>query len=230
MKKENIIKTALEIVPLAVQLLDPEIITNPSSVIAKTGQAITTYFLTKFSSEYKSKVDSHELKNSDFATEKPLLILTDLLRIIDEGKIDQERFKAMKSIFYFATQKKADQSQEEIAYSLFQTAKQLSSEEFLILSANYAVVKNTGRLLSKGVEWGSNRVVNYWAKIISEKIGHNLPELILQSENHLVNLQLISPRQFVQNNMELPVHFNSTPYFRLTALGYKLCEFMTKYE
>ena len=77
---------------------------------------------------------------------------------------------------------------------------------------------------------GSNRGVSYWAQIISEKTGHNLPEFVFQFENHLMNLQLISLRQFVQNNTELTNYFMPTPYFRLTPLGYKLCEFMTKYE
>lgn len=228
-KLGSIKETFLEITPFAAQLLDPEIVSNPLSVIAKMGQAIASHFLSKFFSEYKAKVDDNELRNRDFITEKPILILADLLRIVDEGKIDEERFRAMKSIFYVATQKNSEKSQEEMAYRMFHIAKQLSSEEILILSANFAVVKNTGKPLARGIVL-SSRHINDWAQIISEKIGHNLPEFVLQFENHLVDLQLISSKQFMQNNTELPEHFKPSQYFRLTPLGYKLCEFITKYE
>ena len=187
-------------------------------------------FFTKFSSEYKEKIKNGELKNGNFATEKPALMFADLLKIINEGKIDEERFKAIKSIFFYSVSKDSTENDEMLAYELMKICKDLSSMEILILSANYAVVNNTGRPLAGGIEWGSNRGVNYWAQIISEKIGHNLPEFVLQFENHLMNLQLISLRQFVQSNTELPEHFMSTPHFRLTPLGYKFCEFMTKYE
>ena len=43
-KKESIVKTALEVAPLTVQLLDPEIISNPLAVVAKVGQAIIAHF------------------------------------------------------------------------------------------------------------------------------------------------------------------------------------------
>lgn len=100
-QKGNIVETALEIAPFAVALLDPETVSNPTKLLIGVGQAIATHFLSKLSSEYKMRVASNELKDKDFVTEKPPLILSGLLRIIDEGKIDEEKFRAMKSIFFF---------------------------------------------------------------------------------------------------------------------------------
>lgn len=228
--KKSIVKTALEIAPLAIQLFDPEIASNPLSVVAKAGRAIATYFLAKFFSEYKTKVDECELKIKDFTTEKPALIFTDLLKIIDEAKIDEERFKAMKSVFYIAAEKDAPREQEEMAYRLFQITKQLSSEEVLILSANYNVVKGTSKPTAKGIEWGTAKEVNYWAQIIAEQIGHNIPEIILQYENHLVELKIISDRDYPGDRTRVVHRFLPTSHFRLTPLGYKLCEFITKYD
>lgn len=230
MDKKSIVKTALEIAPLAIPLFDPEIASNPLSVIAKAGQAIATHFLAKFSSEYKTKVDKCELKSKDFTTEKPALIFTDLLKTIDEGRIDEERFKAMKSIFYIATEKNAGREQEEMTYRLFQIAKQLSSEEIFILSANYNVVKGTSKPTQKGIEWGATRDIGYWAQIIAEQIGHNLPEIVMQYEEHLIGLKLISDRHYPIEKTRVTQHFEATSYFRLTVLGYRLCEFITKYE
>ena len=59
-QKGNIAITALEMAPFLTQLLDPEIISNPSLVITKVGQVIATHFLSEFFSEYKEKVNSHD--------------------------------------------------------------------------------------------------------------------------------------------------------------------------
>lgn len=226
----SIAETSLEIAPFAVQLLDPEIVSNPKLVLTKALVGIVTHFTTKLFSEYKEKIREGILKKDDIKTEKPFLILTDLMEIIDEGKINAERFVAMKSIFFCSVELNTTNEGEQRAYELLQTAKQLSSAEILILRGTYDVVKNTGRQLDMGIEWGSNRRAAYWAEVISKKIGHNLPELVLQHEANLIALRLITDYEFARNNTEIPKEFLPSQYFRLTALGYKLCEFMTKYE
>ena len=228
--KGNITETALEIVPFVVSLLDPEIVSKPLLVVAKVGQAIAGYFVTKFVSEYKARVHDSELKSENFATEKPALILTDLLRIIDDGKIDEERFRAMKSIFFMATEKNTLREQEEMAYRFFQIAKELSGEEILILSANYSVVEGTAKSRIKAIEWGANSRRDYWAQIISEQIGHSFPEIILRYENHLIELKLISSNEDSDRVGITQLNFKTTSYFRLTQLGYELCKFITKYK
>ena len=72
-QKGNIAITALEMAPFLTQLLDPEIISNPSLVITKVGQVIATHFLSEFFSEYKEKVNRHDLKSGGFATKNPHL-------------------------------------------------------------------------------------------------------------------------------------------------------------
>src|SRR3989338_2921880 len=96
----SIKQTALEIVPHIPFLLDPEIISNPSPIITKILQGVSSYFISKFASEYSEKMKKKEVKNNNFATEKPALILVDFMKIINEGEVDEERFKAMKSIFF----------------------------------------------------------------------------------------------------------------------------------
>ena len=185
---------------------------------------------TQLGREINKYVEEGKIKEDYFATNLNQQTLSELLKFIDTEVPDEERFKAIKSIFFASVSKDSAENDEILAYELIKICKDLSSMEILILSANYAVVNNTGRSLTRGIEWGSNRGVSYWAQIISEKTGHNLPEFVFQFENHLMNLQLISLRQFMQNNTELTNYFMPTPYFRLTPLGYKLCEFMTKYE
>lgn len=136
----------------------------------------------------------------------------------------------MKSIFFRSIEKEATKEQEYQAYQLFETAKQLSSAEILILSANYAVVKNTGRAIDQGVSLGSVKI-DYWAEIIAKKIDHNfLKEIVLQCEKHLIDLRLISSLHYNMDTNRVATDFEPTRYFRMTDFGYMLCEFITKYE
>lgn len=227
--KKDIIETSLAVAPFAVQLLDPEITINPLSVVTKVLAGIAGHFLAKFASEYKEKRENGIFKNEPF-TEKPPLISANLLKMISEGKVDEERFRAMKSIFFRSLEKDATEEQEQLAYQLFETAKQLSGAEVLILSANYAVVSNTGKPIASGV-FLSSVSIDYWAGIISEKIGGNfLKQIVFQYEKHLIDLQLISGHHYAMDTNRVASNFESTRYFRMTDLGYILCEFITKYE
>ena len=135
-----------------------------------------------------------------------------------------------KSIFFCSVEKEAGKEQEENIYLLLQTAKQLSSAEVLMLSANYQIVKNIGKQLLNGVNQ-NDCSVNYWAKIISEKLNGNiLPDIVLQRENHLIELHLISDRHYPVNTTSVVEDFKPTKYFRMTDLGCRLCEVMMKYE
>ena len=191
---------------------------------------ITGNLLTQLGREIEKYCKEGKIKEDFLENDINRASLKELLKFIDKETPDEIRFKAIKSIFFCSVEKNAKGEQEEIAYLLLQTAKQLSSAEVLILSATYQIVKNTGRQLVRGIEWGSNRNVNYWAQVISEKIGHNLSELVLQHENNLMGLKLITDRQYIRNNTEVPKEFHPSQYYRLTPLGYKLCEFMTKYD
>ena len=228
-KKESIVKTALEVAPLTVQLLDPEIISNPLAVVAKVGQAIIAHFFTKFSSEYKEKIKNGELKNENVATEKPALMFADLLKLIDEGKIDEERFKAIKSIFFYSVSKNATENDETLAYEFLQTAKKLSSTEILILKANFEIAQDKiSEAVSKEQMANGKSHRNSWRRIIAQQMGYeNLDSIVTKYEGNLESLGLISSRNEEDHLQGL---FESTKKFRLTETGYKFCEFMTKYE
>ena len=119
----------------------------------------------------------------------------------------------MKSIFFCSVEKEAGKEQEENIYLLLQTAKQLSSAEVLMLSANYQIVKNIGKQLLNGVNQ-NDCSVNYWAKIISEKSNGNiLPDIVLQRENHLIELHLISDRHYPVNTTSVVEDFKPTEIF-----------------
>lgn len=205
---------------------------NDKKLIA--GHIIQSIFkgnlLTQFGQELKNLRNKGLIKEDYFATHKQQATLLEFLKFIDgEETPDEERFKAMKSIFFASITKNITEDDEILTYQLMQICKKLSSAEILILNGAYAVVKNTGKKLLEGINV-SNCNANIWAQIVSKKIGHNLPDIVFQHENHLMELKLITDRQYLRNNTEVPRDFSTSQYFRLTALGYKLCEFITKYE
>ncbi|MDD5617466.1 MAG: hypothetical protein PHG69_00055 [Candidatus Omnitrophica bacterium] len=149
----------------------------------------------------------------------------ELLKFIDKETPDEIRFRAMKSIFLVSIGNRDG----VLAHELLQICKQLSSMEIMILSANYNVVKETAKPTASDVTSSATKI-EYWAQIIAEQIGHNLSEIVLQYEDHLITLKLISDRHYPIDRTRVTKNFDATPYFRLTPLGHKLCEFITKYE
>ena len=187
---------------------------------------ITGNLLTQLGREIEKYQKEGKIKEDYLENDINCASLKELLKFIDEEAPDEVRFKAMKSIFFSSI----DGGDDSLAYELMQICKKLSSMEILILSANYSVVKGTSKPTTKGIEWGATRQVNYWAQIIAEQIGHNLPEIVLQYEDHLIALRLISDRHYTIDKTRVTENFKGTSYFRLTQLGHKLCEFIIKYE
>jgi len=188
--------------------------------------AIKGSLLTQLGREIEKHREEGKIKEDYLESDLNRASLKELLKFVDEEAPDEIRFKAMKSIFFSSI----DGSDESLAYELMQLCKKLSSMEILILSVNYNVVNGTSKPAQKGIEWESARQVNYWAQVIAEQIGHNLPEIVLKYEDHLIGLRLISDRHYPIDKTRVTENFAPTSYFRLTPLGYKLCEFITKYE
>ncbi len=162
-------------------------------------------------------------------TDKPKISLVELLRIIERGDLEEERFLAMKSILLSSFSKDSDKKDEELAYELFQIAKQLSGSEILILKAAYDISENrVAPSLISQVEKGTN-AAHLWCVFVAAQIGHNMQELVEKQEGHLAELKLIGPRHQPHNFSTPTDDFKKTPHFRLTPLGYKFCEFITKF-
>jgi len=165
--------------------------------------------------KYKNK---GEIKEDYFESDKNRMSFYELLKFIDEDVPDEERFKAMKSIFLKSISKGAKEEDEEMAYEIMQICKRLSSGDLIILKAVYDMVQ-------KNKHNNGQRGAKEWLDIIAQQIGHNIPSLVEVHEERLMKLKLISDRIHSDKS-----GFERTKYFRLTELGYKLCEFISKYK
>ena len=168
--------------------------------------------------KYKKK---GEIKEDYFESDKNRMSFYELLKFIDEDVPDEERFKAMKSIFLKSISKDAKEEDEEMAYEFIQICKKLSSGEIVVLKSVYDIVQENKHKTYANVGHGANA----WLYVIAQQIGHGISSLVELHEKKLIELKLISNRNFSDKS-----GFEETKYFRLTELGYKLCEFISKYK
>jgi len=191
--------------------------------------AIKVNLFTQLGKEFKYYSNKGKIKEDYLATDKNRMSLHELLKFIDEDIPDEVRFNAMKSVFLTSISKKATKKDEELAYEFMQICKKLSSSEILILKAVFDILNGKSKKMALNPDLDITRA-DSWFEAIAEQIGHGIPELIEQQEDHLVNLKLITGRN-QPHNFSIPKDtFKKSGHFRLTPLGYKLCEFITKYE
>lgn len=180
-------------------------------------------FLTQLGEEIKKYIEKGKIKEDYFVTHKEQASLCELLEFIDEDVPDEELFRAMKSIFLTFISVETEKENKELSYELLKICRKLTSGELLVLKAAYDIAnEKTTVTLPRKIEEFSN--VADWLKIISQHLGHNLPSLVEIYEKNLSELKLITDRVYSDRS-----GFGNSKFFRLTTLGLKLCEFITKY-
>jgi len=141
----------------------------------------------------------------------------ELLTVIDEDTPDEDRFEAMKAMFYSANRINATDGDQILGYQLFQIAKRLSSNELLVLKA-------TSEMSRKGpMRPGSG--FRDWAMDVAQQLGHNLVSLIEHAERALVDNQLLSERTLPDRS-----GIQLQDKWRLTDLGIRFCENIERYR
>jgi hypothetical protein len=179
--------------------------------------------LTQLGRELNGYREKGKIKEDYFATNSNQSSFNELLRFIDEEVPDEERMRAMKSIFLASISPKATEEDERLAYELMQLCRKLSSGDLLVLKATYEISKGKAR---GGIEVDTQKNIGAagWLQVVAHQIGHNLPSLVEAHEQRLMELRLISQRMFSDLS-----GFAATQHFRLTSSGYKLCEFISQY-
>lgn len=182
-------------------------------------------FLKQLGEEIKKYREEGKIKEDYFATHKEQASLYELLKFIDEQIPDEERFRAMKSIFLYSITVDTVDKDKELSFELLKICKKISASELLILKACYNILNGQHKFdyLTKE-KIRDMHSASEWLRLVSEQIGHNIPSLIEVYEENLEKLSLITARQHSDRS-----GIGKSAYFRLTELGYKLCEFINKY-
>jgi hypothetical protein len=146
----------------------------------------------------------------------------ELLQEIDSNPIDADRLRAMKAMFLAANDVNATDGESIVAYQLFQVAKKLNSGELLLLRTIYASHKAGQQVQQSGA--GTSPIVSleWWARWVAGRMGHQLSALVLRDERALVEQGLFTPRH---NPPRETVNQE-----RLTDLGMRFCQKVESYE
>lgn len=176
-------------------------------------------FLQALSNEWKKFREKGKFKDDYTRTEQCKSSLQILLDCLDKDSPDERRFFAMKAIFITSAFENIQLSDREspIPQQLMKLCRNLDSGEILVLRAAYKIAqeKETRGDISAG-EWLSE---------IANKSGLGFNSLVEVSEDRLIEKHLISPRRYGdRSGVSLGKHF------RLTGLGFRLCQFIEYYE
>lgn len=193
--------------------------------------ALKGNLLTCLGNELKKYKDKGEIKDDFLATDATRMALNEILKMIDGNDIpDEIKFRSIKSIFISGINTDSTNEDEFLAYEFLRTAVGVSGTEVLILKANFAIankqyVNDVGTLIEKNASPHSRQG---WANIVSKQMGlQGFNTLVSKYEENLEKLGLISPRNY---DNRFSSEFIPTNKFRLSEMGYKFCQFMTKYE
>jgi hypothetical protein len=209
--------------PVIAEVLTGLLASGPADWKLSTGKIVQALIkgnlLTQLGREIKKYQEKGKIKEDYLETDISRVSFKELLSFIDEEVPDKLRFKAIKSIFLYSISKNVSPRDQVLAYELMKICKKLSSGDILVLLAIWKLRDNKTK---------SNNPIysaTEWLKEVAVETGHNLAELVEIHERKLIELRLISNRIYPDKS-----GVSLGKYFRLTDLGVKLCEFISKYE
>ena len=179
-------------------------------------------FLEQLGRELNELKQKGKIKEDYFASNNSRATLLELLKFLDEDVPDEEKFKALKSIFFYSVTKGISEAEELFAYQLFQICKELSSGEILLLRAVYNIIQGN---FAPGVVVNINETSKAaWLRIVAQQLGHQDISLMEFYEESLMNRKILTAHIYPDRS-----GIRGGPDFRLTSLGKNLCGFITKY-
>ena len=170
--------------------------------------------------ELNHYIQKGEIKANFCESPRDEASLYELLKFIDEEAPDQERFRAMRSIFIVSLSQHTPETDRTLAYEFFKIGRELDSGELMVLKAAYDIYKGRTAVTEP---FTHNLAV--WHNNIAKQIGHNISSLVDLHENKLVDLKLIAEKRH-SDRSGIGCHDTC----RLTNFGQKFCEFITKYD
>ena len=177
--------------------------------------AIKGHLLTQASREINKLVEEGKIKEDYAETKYGFKSLEELLSFIDSEAPDEDRFKAVKAMFFALNSVDVKDSGEEILrYQLFHICTKLSSSQLLTLRAAYEFKK----------QHTEHSSADAWLRDVAKQIGHNSAGLVENDETTLEHEKLITGR--IHNDRSGVRGYNA----RLTDFGISLIEYILKYE
>lgn len=145
----------------------------------------------------------------------------ELLRFLEDDIPDEDRFQLLKRLLIVAATETISDRESIKPQQFMKLIKSLSSGATLVLVTAHRLSKNPPL---KG-DANGHADVDQWVQIIAKESGLGLHELVVNFEDELIQKRLLNERIFREKT-----HTTLTPHFRLTKLGFEICDMADNYE
>jgi hypothetical protein len=203
-------------------------LSDPKNLVLSAGRLVQAtlkfQLLTKLGEEIEKYRSEGKIKDNYLEQPSDQQAFYELLKYIDEEVPDVDRFKAMKNLFLYSVSAGVNAEESMLAHEYMQICKKLDSGDILIIKALYDLAQGRKSKNIKDYDPKSGDA-RTWLLIVALQMGHGVPDLVEIHEENLMNLKLITERTYSDRS-----GFRGTEYYRLTTLGYKLCDYIIKYE
>lgn len=190
-------------------------IDKPANLILSGGRLTQALLKGEFYEQLYSEVHKYrsegKISNEKLDSNYGRTIFVELMRTIDEENLDEEKFKALKSIFLNSVRKDNDEHAQLLAYQYFLVCKKLSSLDILILRVAFDIYEEPGGNQPSGG-------ITEWETRIAEKLG--IPRELI-SQSRIENSPVSQTPKTVIFDAE-----NTENKHGLTVLGTEIGEFL----
>jgi hypothetical protein len=174
-------------------------------------------FLSRLLEEWNSYRAKGRIRDDYVQTEQHQACLQELLLSLDHDCPDEIRFQTLKNIFLVAATEAVSDRTSLLPYQYLRLCRNMSSGEIIVLNATHKIAKQPELPRITGA--------NQWLDRIVKESGLVHTSLVEIHEDELMRKHLLSGR-FYGDRSGVEVK----PHFRLTTLGFELCEYIAHYE
>ena len=179
----------------------------------------STQFLSTLMSEWDKFVNKGKIAEGHEETEQHVSCLQEILDFIDKDLPDEIRFTNLKKVFLMSATERYSTRDSVLPQQYMRICRSLTSGQTLVLNATYAIAVE---------DWWKKEKPNSaktWLDIIAKNSGLIFPELVEVHEAGLIEKNLLTVREYSDRSGIYPGN-----HFRMTELGFQLCEFISKYD
>jgi len=174
-------------------------------------------FLETLKDEWDRYRDKGRIKDDYLDTDQHQECLQEILDFLDNDSPDHIRFTALKQVFLNAATEELSSRTSVLPQQYMRICRSLNSSEVLVLQANYKIAKGGHNPKTYGFA--------EWCRHIAENSELRFAELVASHENSLMAKGLVSERRYSDRS-----GVQHTDHFRLTDLGFALCQFMEQHD
>ncbi len=190
--------------------------------IGKVLQKIrSAQFLSTLQQEWSYFREKGKVKDDYQFTDQHITCLQEMLDFLDSDAPDDVRFSVMKSIFIVAATEEKSTRESVLPQQYMKLCRQLNSGEILVLKATFDLVKKKHYTNPRPKQ----EDIRIWLKPVAESSGLKHRELVEIYEKTLMSKNMLAPRHSASANQ-----VTLTTRFRLTDLGFGICEFISNYK